>query len=119
MSFGVMLAELAGVDMEEARRREASHNDHSAAAESFSDMIDRKRGVVDRIIANDASAQIKDQRTEHDLRRGSKREEVSEVRERSSVEPQDHQDAARSRGERFRSLEGTKPRASRDEGLEM
>lgn len=119
MSFGVMLAELAGVDMEEARRREASHDDHSAAAESFSDMIDRKRGVVDRIMANDASAQIKDQRTEQDLRRGSKREEISEVREQSSVEPQGYQGAAPSRGAKFRSLEGTKPRESRDEGLEM
>lgn len=119
MSFATMLAEMAGVDLEEARRREQLHEDHSAAAESFSNLIDRKRQLVDRLMANEESGRYNNYQSHNEARRGHQNEEVT--KESTSVEFKPKDDAFQQQRPKktFQMPEGNKPRSEPDQGLDL
>lgn len=112
MSFATLLAELAGVDVEEARHRDEAHDDHSAVAESFSDLIDRKRNLVDRVRANEETNLIERGRNELQDRAGSRTEEVKTVIKKVEDNP-----TRKPAPRRF--PQGNAPRRDLDEGLDM
>lgn len=129
MSLATLLAEMAGVDVEEARRREEAHDDHSAMAESFSDMVDRRRNLVDRVVANQETKKIENHQDEQKAQRGTRTETITKHYESSDYQPkgqdqnrssQTDQGYLQSKPARsFTFPQGNAPKPDKDQGMEM